>query len=307
VRTIDTASTARFNVSPYLLLTLTNLFWAGNWIVGRAIRHDVPPVALGFWRWVIALAPIVPLALPHLRAQWPLIRRHWRILSVLAVLGTGFYNSLAYIGLNFTTATNGVLLNSFVPVMIPAIAWLGFGKRLQPIEALGIAVSLAGVLTIIAQGKLAVLLAFQLNAGDLWVLASVVSWALYTLFLQRRPMQLHPMLFLATLAVIGLVVTLPLYLWEISTGRLINPAPLSFAAIGYAGVFPAFLGYLFWTRGVSEIGPNKAGLFMHLMPAFGILLSVSLLGERPELYHLFGIILIFTGIALATGKRPKLS
>lgn len=305
MRTIDTAPSARFNVSPYLLLTLTNLFWAGNWVVGRAIRHDVPPVALGFWRWVIALALIAPLALPHLRAQWPLIRRSWPILFLLAVLGTGFYNSLAYIGLNYTTATNGVLLNSFVPVMIPAIAWLGFGKRLQAVEALGIAVSLTGVLTIVAQGKLALLLGLQLNSGDLWVLASVLSWSLYTLFLQRRPTSLHPMVFLAVLAAVGLVATLPIYLWELSTGRLINPVPVSFAAIAYAGIFPAFLGYLFWTRGVSAVGPNKAALFMHLMPAFGIVLSILLLGERPELYHLFGILLIFSGILLTSSTRAK--
>ncbi len=296
----------RPRVSPYLLLTLTSLFWAGNWVVGRAIRYDVPPIALTFWRWVIAWALIAPLAWPHVSAQLDIARRGWRVLLLLGVIGTGLYNALAYIGLSLTTATNGLLLNSFAPVMIVALAWLGFGKRLRPAEGLGVAVSLLGVLIIITQGRLSMLLHLQLNSGDLWVLASVLFWSLYTCFLQWRPAGLHPLAFLFWIALVGLVATLPVYAWEIAGGKLIEPTPAAALAIAYTGIFPAFLGYIFWNRGVTEIGAQKAGLFMHLMPAFGIVLAVAFLGERPALHHGAGITLICTGIYLTTRRDAAL-
>jgi len=293
----------RPRLSPYLLLTLTALFWAGNWVIGRAIRHDVPPIALAFWRWVVALLLILPLAAPHLRAQWPLIRRHWRWLAVFGVLGTGFYNALAYLGLQFTTATNGLLLNSFIPIMIATFSWLFLGKPLRRSEWAGIGASFLGVLVIVARGDPRVLLDLHLNVGDLWVLASAVAWAAYTLLLPHRPAALHPYAFLAAIAVVGLIAMLPIYAWEIHSGRWILPSLKAYLAIAYTGIFPAFLGYLLWNRGVVEVGPSRAGLFMHLMPAFGMLLSVIFLDERPMLYHLAGISMIFSGIFLVTRKH----
>ena len=287
----------------YLLLILTNLFWAGNWIVGRAVRNEVPPIALAFWRWAIALALILPLAWPHLRAQWPLLRGKWRWIVMFGVLGTGFYNALAYLGLQHTTATNGLLLNSFVPVIIVALSWVFLGKQLRAVEWIGVCASLLGVLSIIARGDPPVLLDLRPNVGDLWVLASAVAWAVYTLLLPHRPAALHPYAFLAAITVVGLIAMLPLYAWEVSSGRLIRPSLAAFSAIGYTGIFPAFLGYLMWNRGVVEVGASRAGLFMHLMTPFGILLSIIFLDEQPKSYHLAGIALIFGGIFLTTRYR----
>ncbi|MEY3201956.1 MAG: hypothetical protein RIR70_1506 [Pseudomonadota bacterium] len=294
---------AKPNFMPYLLLTLTQAFWAGNWVVGRAIRGEVPPIALGFWRWVLAVALFMPLAWPHLREGWPLVKLHWRKLTLLGALGTGLYNALAYIGLNYTTATNGVLLNSFCPIIIIALAWAFFGKRISPREGLGVSVSLIGVLLIVMRGDPAVLTNFHLNIGDFWVLASVTTWAAYTCLLTGRPVGLNNWVFLVSLATIGLILMFPFYVWEIASGKLIHPAPHSFAAIAYTGVFPAFLGYIFWNRGVAEVGPQRAGLFMHLMPVFGVLLSMVFLGERLALYHLMGIGLILSGITLTVKTK----
>jgi len=289
--------------SAYLLLILTNLFWAGNWVVGRAIRDDVPPIALAFWRWALALVLILPLAWPHLRGQWPLLRGQWRWIAVFGVLGTGFYNALAYLGLQHTTATNGLLLNSFIPVIIVAFSWIFLGKPLRGIEWIGVGASLLGVLSIVGRGDPAVLLGLHLNIGDLWVLASAVAWAVYTLLLPHRPAALHQYAFLAAITVVGLIAMLPLYAWEIFSGRLIRPSLAAYSAIAYTGIFPAFLGYLMWNRGVVEVGASRAGLFMHLMTPFGILLAIMFLDERPMPYHLVGIALIFGGIFLTTRHR----
>jgi drug/metabolite transporter (DMT)-like permease len=293
----------RFHANPYLLLTLANLFWAGNWVVGRAFRDEVPPFALSFWRWTIALLLLLPFAWPHLRRDRPALIAAWPWLLLCGTLGTGGYNALAYMGLQYTTAINGLLLNSFVPIMIVSLSWLLLGRRLGGKEALGILVSFTGVIAIVARGEPSTLLALALNVGDIWVLASVLVWAIYTLLLPHRP-TVHPYSFLLVITIVGLIALAPFYAWEIHSGRHVTLSPASVSGIIYTGVFPAFLGYIFWNRGVAEVGPARAGLFMHLIPAFGIVLSVAFLSEQPRLYHLAGIGLIFSGIWLNT--RPSI-
>jgi drug/metabolite transporter (DMT)-like permease len=291
---------------PYLLLALAALLWSGNWIVGRGFRHDVPPIALGFWRWVIAVACVLPFAWPHLRRQWRLALAGWKNLVLLGVIGTALYNTLCYVGLQYTTATNGMLLNSFIPIVIICISWLFLGKQLHALEWTGVFASLLGVLTIVARGDPATLLGLSLNVGDLWILISVFGWAIYTVCLQWRPGGLHPLAFLACISVIGVISMLPAYAWEIDSGRSINHSVAAWAGIAYTGVFAAFLGFIFWNRGVAEVGGNRAGLFIHLMPVFGTLLSLFL-GEHPVAYHFAGIGLILGGIWLTTLHTPKLS
>jgi drug/metabolite transporter (DMT)-like permease len=287
---------------PYLLLTLTALFWAGNMVMGRAVRADVPPIALAFWRWVIALALVLPFALPHLRSQWPILRKAWRPVLILGAIGIGGYNTFAYIALQYTTATSATLLNSFIPVATIALTFLLLGKRLSAIEGWGVLVSLIGVLTLVSHGSLQTLLGLSLNTGDIWMLTAVLTWGLYTVGLQWRPQGVDPMLMLAAFTVVGLLVLAPVYAWELSSGRSIN---LSLPAIGgilYTGIFPGFLGYVFYNAGVAAVGPNRSALFIHLMPVFATILAALFLGERPYWYHFAGIGLVFAGILLTTRK-----
>ncbi|NHN76452.1 DMT family transporter [Azotobacter chroococcum] len=293
----------RLLANPYLLLTLASLFWSGNLVMGRGLRGDLPPVGLAFWRWTTAFILVLPLALPYLRSQWPALRAGWWAVLLLGVLGVGCYNTFSYIALQYTTATSAILLNSFIPVATIALAFLLFGKRLSRREALGVAVSLIGVLILVAQGSLDTLLALSLNVGDLWMLAAVVSWGLYTVGLQWRPQGVHPMLLLAACIAVGLLAQMPAYAWEIAAGRSIVVNAQSIGGILYAGVVAAFLGFLCYNAGVAAIGPARGSLFIHLMPVFGTILSALLLGERPHLYHLGGIALVFAGIAL-TMRRP---
>ena len=289
-------------VSPYLLLTLSSLFWAGNFVLARAFRVELPPAALSFWRWIVAMIFLLPFALPHLRRDWTALRGAWPWVLLYGALGTGGYNALAYSGLQHTTAINGTLLNSFSPIMIVVLAWLAQGKRLRVSEAAGILISLAGVLAIVAQGEPQRLLHLSLNIGDLWLLCSVVTWSIYTLLLARRP-AVHPLSFLAAVSASGLLFLIPLYAWEMLVqNRSIVLTPASVAGIIYTGVFPALLGYLFWNRGVAQVGAAKAGLFIHLLTAFSIVLSMPILNESPAAYHALGIALILTGIWLNTRR-----
>jgi drug/metabolite transporter (DMT)-like permease len=293
---------ARFH-HPYLLLILTTLFWSGNMVVGRAIRGEVPPFALAFWRWAIALALTLPLALPHLRAQWPQLRKGWKAVLLLGLLGVGGYNTLAYIALQYTGATNASLLNSFIPVATIALSWAFLDKRLRGIEWLGVLTSLAGVTAIVSHGELATLLALTPNIGDLWMLGAVFVWALYTIGLQWRPTGVHPMLLLAAFTLVGLLALAPAYAWEMAQGRQVVLSGGSTLGIVYIGTLPSFVGYVFYNRAVGEVGASKASLFIHLMPVFGTVLATLFLGEIPRLFHGVGIGLIFLGIYLTTAGR----
>jgi len=284
---------------PYLLLTLTVLFWSGNMVVGRGLREAVPPMSLAFARWTLALLLTLPFAWPHLKTLRGMTRKQWGVLVVLGVLGVGAYNTLAYVALVHTTATNAALLNSFIPIAIIAISWF-LGHQARLLESIGVGVSFVGVMVIVSRGDPVVLAGLSLNAGDLWMLAAVLSWALYTLGLKWRPAGLHPMALLAALTMIGLLVLAPLVWVELSSGARLHLTTPALFGVAYTGIFPAFLGYVFYNRAVGEVGASRAGLFIHLMPAFSTILAMLFLGEAPRAYHFFGIALILTGIWLTT-------
>ncbi|WP_374480633.1 DMT family transporter [Zoogloea sp.] len=291
-------------VHPYLLLTLTVLFWSGNMVVGRGLRELVPPFSLAVGRWILAFLLTLPFAWPHRWTLKGLDCRQWLVLLVLGALGVGAYNTLAYIALAHTSATNAALLNSFIPIAIIAISWF-FGHQAKKSELVGVGISFCGVLTIISHGDPAILAGFRLNVGDVWMLAAVLSWALYTLGLRWRPPGVHPMALLAALTAIGLLILLPFALHELASGAVLHPTATAIAGIAYTGIFPAFLGYVFYNRAVAEVGAAKGGLFIHLMPVFSTILAAIFLGEVPQLYHLLGIVMILAGIWLTTGFNRR--
>ena len=293
-----------FHASPYLLLSLTSLFWSLNWVIGRAIVGHVTPLTLTWIRWIVAVGAMMPFAWPGIRAHWPVIRRNWKVIAWLGFWGTGLHNAFAYVGLQYTTATNGVILNSAIPILIILLGWLIYRETITRLQSFGVAVSLAGILAIICRGDPAVLAQLEMNKGDLIVLFGMVFWAAYTVFLRMKPAELPGLTLLACCGCVGIVLLTPLMLTEMwMLGGHVEFNPATIAAMFYVGIFPSFVGYVFWNRGVQEVGPNIAGIFVHLMPAFGAILAWLFLDERIYLFHVVGIALILVGIALTTRGR----
>jgi drug/metabolite transporter (DMT)-like permease len=288
---------------PYLLLALAVLFWAGNIVVGRAEREVLPPIAFNFWRWALAFAILLPFALRDLVLARGVIRREWKILVLLAATGITTFHSAIYIGLSQAPAINGALYFATSPLFFVLLTRLLFGERIRLRQGLGIALSMVGAATVIARGDLATLLGLRLAVGDLWLLLAVAIWALYSVLLQRRPADLPPLALLAAIIAIGLVLLLPLYALELAAGRHITLGLESVLSIGYVSLFASVIAYIFWNRGVREVGPNPAGVMLNLMPVFAAALAIAFLGERLEPYHWLGAGLVLAGILLARRRH----
>ncbi|SEH19604.1 Permease of the drug/metabolite transporter (DMT) superfamily [Sphingopyxis sp. YR583] len=287
----------------YPLLTVTALCWAGNSIVGRAARDLVPPAALSFWRWSLALLLLLPLAWPHLKRDWPVLRANWAIVALLGALAIGSFNILLYTGLQSTTALNSMLIQSAQPALILIVGALVMGDGTSLRQIGGVLISLAGVLAIVGRGDPGLLWRLQLNIGDAIIGGAVLLWSLYSVLLRRRP-AVHPLSFLAASMVVGIAVIIPFYLHELWSGRLIVPTTGSALAIGYVAIFPSFLAYLFFNRGVELIGSAATGQYMNVMPLMGAGLAMLFLGEALHLFHIVGLALIVVGILVAGRPQP---
>jgi len=286
---------------PYLLLSLTSLFWAGNTVLGRFIAGHVPPITLSFIRWSGAFLILLPFAARHLARDWPTIRNHAGRMVLLAFTGFSVYNTLAYYGLQYTTAINGLLLQSIAPLFVALWSFVLFRDRLTLRQAAGICVSLAGVVVIVCHGSLDILFGIAFNRGDLVFVVALLIYAYYAAMLRTRP-PMHPLSFLAFGIGGGAVLLVPAMILEIASGRTMVLDAESVFSFAFVCIFPSLLGYLFLNRGIELIGANRAAPFIHLVPVFGSVLAIALLGEQFQLYHAVGYGLVFTGITVATRK-----
>jgi drug/metabolite transporter (DMT)-like permease len=302
VRDTGTSCTGgRLLDQPYLLLSLTSLFWAGNTVLGRFIVGHVPPITLAFVRWGGAFLLLLPFAARHLARDWPVIRKHAGLMTLLALTGISAYNTMAYYGLQYTTAINGLLLQSVGPLCVALWTFALFGDRLTLRQAGGICVSLTGVIVIICHGSLAALIGINFNQGDLWFIVALLIYGYYTAMLRKRP-PMHPLSFLGAIMGIGALLLLPAVAVEVATGHTMVVDRESLLTCIYVCIFPSLLGYLFLNRGIELIGANRAAPFMHLSPVFGSVMAIAFLGEQFQLYHAIGYGLVFAGITVATRR-----
>lgn len=284
----------------YVLLILTTLFWSGNFVLSRGMHAEIPPFSLSFWRWVAALVILSLFSLKHLYHQRDLIRDHLRYITVQGLLGVTCFNSLIYLAMQTTTAINGVLINSCIPVLIVLCSWIMYREVMSTRQYLGVMVSLGGVVLIIIRGNIHFLFSLEFNRGDLFVLAASITWALYSTNLKKYPKGLHPLAYLTGIVIAGTLALVPFYLVELYLKGGFRVTAASVSTILYVALFASVLAFLFWNRAVRTIGANRSGPFIHLMPVFSTILAIIFLGETIQSFHLWGIGLIFTGIGMTT-------
>ena len=287
--------------SPVLGLTLAVLFWSGNFIVGRALHEDISPLSLNFWRWVIALAILLPFTLHSLIQYRHKLARLWLLLLSLAFTGIACFQTFVYFALITTTAVNALLLLCLTPVLIIIGNWLLYSDRATWLQLSGMVIALSGAVWLIAHGDLHSLAALQFGTGDLWMLIAVLMWAVYSLLVKKKPADMPHTVLLSASSLIATVLMLPVALL---TGQLtVALNPQTAWGILYVAIFPSVLAFLFWNRGVALIGPSRSGVFMYLMPFFGAILSLLFLDEKIQLYQLAGGALVLGGVIMLNWRQ----
>ncbi len=289
------------NHQPYLLLSLASLFWAGNIVLGRYVAGHVPPMTLSCIRWIGACLMLLPFAWPHLARDWPALRKRIPLLIALSATGFAINNALSYWALQFTQAINALLIQSSGPLFVALWSLVLFGVRLTWGQFAGIALSLVGVLTIILRGDLAALASVKPNIGDVMFAGALLAFGLYSALMPRRPVTHQLSLICFTMAC-GALLLLPLSIWEYANSIRLKFDAITMITLAYVVIFPSTLAYLFFNRGITMIGPNRAAPFFHLVPVFGSVMAILLLGEEPRLFHLAGYVMVFAGVVIASRK-----
>lgn len=290
---------------PYLVLTTVAIIWAGNAIAGKLAAGHVSPMLLTLLRWVVAVLVIMPFAWGDLRREWPLVRRHLLLMFVLAAVGFASFNALFYWALNYTTAINATITQSSMPLMVFLGNLLLFRVRFTLFQLLGFLLTLLGVAVTVSRGQWSALLALELNQGDALMLLAVLLYGAYTLALRFKP-PLHWRSAIAVLSVSALLASIPYAGIEWATGNMVAPDLQGLAVLVYIAVFPSLIAQSLYIRGVELIGANRANLFINLVPIFGAMLAVTLLGEALEMYHVVALLLVLAGISMAErgAERP---
>jgi len=294
----------RINNSPYLLLLIPPLLWGGNIVLARGVNTIIPPTGLAFWRWTVALIFLLPFTWKYAKRDWTIAVQHWKILSILAVLGISTFNTMLYRAVHTTTAINGSLIQSTMPAIIIFITLFLFKERISKVQVFGVSVSVLGAFYIVIHGSWEALIELSFVEGDIWMFAAVILYAFYTALLRKRP-KLHDFSFLTYTFALGIIGLLPFYLWELSFSPPIELSWKVLSSILYVALFPSIIAYLCWNRGIALIGANRAGLFIHFVPVFASILAIFLLNESFQIFHLIGMFLIIGGMFLFNRKQKQ--
>lgn len=288
----------------YVLLVLTTLFWAGNTVAGKLAVGHVSPMALTTVRWGLATLVMLAIGLPRLRQDWPTVRRNLLLLAVLGAAGFSVFNALQYSALLFTTAINVSIEQAAMPMLVFIANFLAYRAGVAPGQVVGFTLSLFGVVLTATHGDPTRLAALDLNRGDAMMLVAIVIYAGYTVALRAKP-AIHWHSLMIVLCGSAFIVSLPFLLWEGLSGRMILPDARGWTIAAYTALFPSVLSQVFYIRGVELIGANRAGLFINMVPIFGTLLAILVLGEAFQLYHAAAMVLVLGGIWLAEHSGRK--
>ena len=287
----------------YILLILTTLFWSGNFIVGKAASiFEIPPFTLNFYRWVFAWLILAPFTLPEIIRKKNYILENIVLFIILGITSVTIFNSIVYYSLNFTQVISGVLTISTIPVMIIFFCWLFKIEKTNIYQISGVIFSLLGVVVIITKANWDILLNLNFNKGDLWMVVAMFSWAIYSALLRKKKFELSQLSLLQIIVSAGLIFLLPIYLIELFLGYRVSIHLPLVLTLTYVVIFPGLASFIFWIKGISMIGSNRSGIFLHLMPIFSTILAIIFLKEKFMIYHLIGAILIIIGIYLSSKK-----
>ena len=289
-----------------VLLIASSFFWSGNFFSGKiAFLSDLSPFKLSFFRWILALLILLPFTYAQIIRDLEYYKKNILLMTIISILGVTIFNSFTYISLQTTMVINSTLMASVAPVMMIGFSWLIFRTKTTTLQFTGIVLSLLGAFAIVLKGNLNNLYNLYFTAGDLWMLGAVVSWCLYSVLLKKIDSKTSQLANLEVMIIIGVIFIIPFYIMESFNSTYLPSTGLDLAIIGYVAVFASIVAFFSWNKGVSIIGPNRASLFLHLIPVFSAIWAVSFLNEKFAFFHVIGVLFILSGIILSNIKSSN--
>tara|TARA_B100001173_G_scaffold295612_1_gene290542 strand:+ start:1513 stop:2415 length:903 start_codon:yes stop_codon:yes gene_type:complete len=291
------------NFLAYIFLLLTVTFWAGNFIVGKvASLYEVPPFSLNFYRWFFAWLILAPFTLPEIIKKKEYILQNYKLFIILGVTSITIFNSIVYYSLNFTQVISGVLMISTIPVMIMFFSSILNIEKTNLFQIIGVILSFLGVIIIITKANLEILKNLDFNKGDITMVIAMFSWALYSTLLKRQKYELSQISLLQVVMSFGLIFLIPIYYIEYQIGFRINLNMPFVLILSYVVLLPGLASFILWIKGISLIGANRSGVFLHLMPILSAIMAMIFFNEKFMFYHILGACFIIVGILLSNKK-----
>ena len=291
------------NKLAYLILILTTIFWSGNFIVGKAASmFQIPPFSLNFYRWFFAGLILFPFTYKEIINKKKYILENLGFFIILGITSITIFNSIVYYSLYYTQVISGVLMISTIPVWIIFIASILNIEKTNVFQIIGVSFSLVGVIFIITKADLNLIKNLNFNKGDLSMIVAMFAWAAYSALLKKKKYEISQLALLQVVIISGLIFLVPIYFIEMNLGHLIVLGQPFYLTLSYVVIFPGLLSFFFWIKGISIIGANRAGIFLHLMPIFGAIMAMIIFDEKFMYYHLLGAIFILAGITLSNKK-----
>ena len=286
-----------------VLLIASSFFWSGNFFSGKvAFLTNLTPFKLSFFRWILALLILLPFTYKQIIKDLDYYRKNIFLMIIISILGVTFFNSFTYISLRSSMVINSTLMASIAPVMMIGFSWLLFRTKTTTPQFAGIILSLIGAFSIILKGNLDNLYNLYFTSGDLWMIAAVISWCLYSVLLKKIDSKTSQLANLEVMIIIGIIFITPFYIFESLNSTFLPSSQLDFVIISYVAVFASIVAFFSWNKGVSIIGPNRASLFLHLIPVFSAIWAITFLDEKFAFFHIIGVIFILSGIILSNIK-----
>ena len=287
----------------YLLLTLSVLFWAGNFIVGKfATLFEIPPLTLNVLRWLSVWIILMPFTYKEIYNNLPDIKRKWLVISFMGIITISTFNSVVYYALNHTQIINAVLVLASIPAATIILSSLMKIEKTNIFQLFGLFLSIVGIGSIISNGDIQKIISLNFNKGDVWMLVCVITWSLYSTLLKKNRFKYSQFTLIQLMVSAGLIFLIPQLFYEQSIGLVVNFNKSFFFILFYVVAFPAIAAYYCWQKGVEIIGPNRSSMFIQLMPLFSAIMAIIIFNEKFELYHFTGAAFIVSGIYLSNRR-----
>ena len=291
------------NYSAYLFLVLATFCWSGNFIVGKfATVYEIPPLTLNVFRWISVWFILIPFTYKEIFENLPYIKKNWLVISFMGVITISTFNSVVYFALNYTQVINAVLMLSAIPAATIVLSSLMKIEETNIFQLLGLVLSIIGIGSIISNGDIQKIISLDFNKGDMWMLVCVITWSLYSTLLKKNNFKFSQFTLIQLMVSVGILFLIPQFFYEKSIGLELNLDKNFILILIYVAIFPAIAAYYFWQKGIEIIGPNRASMFIQLMPLFSAVMAIIIFKEKFELYHFVGAIFILSGIYLSNRK-----